>query len=594
MACKMYKKVFYFILFLIGLSSCEKDIKEIDEPYVLMLTEEGQQAWKDGDLSISYFKFSEIKEILSNRNTSLSDTLRRAYLVSLCHLGNIQERLGNKKEAFNLHLKCNKVASQYNRSDYKAISIDNICDIDVDYSDAKSVIENALNEIPKNEETEYFLDYLESKLAIINAELGFLEKAKQSLFELINKPIHNKKDSFSRFSQYEFNKSLGKVFSLEKKYDKALVFYTKALKFSRDESLLKAGANLKIANIYFYQGNYNKVDSVLKEVETLADEDIIIKKQSLELYAKLYEKTNQTNKRLDTYSALRSFDNKLNAEKNNFLGLISDKFKIDKFKAENELNQARIKYISGIAFLLLLLLSVFHFYKQVNNRKDILEFEVATQKLEALAANRYIDGQEERNIRFAEILHDNVGANLSALNMFLSTLRKDVPENKYNHLTKVLGTTIKNTRNLAHLLEPPALKNAGLISAIAEKAEEFNCDGLAIEVNSPVEFVALEDNISRSLYNAILEFMNNTMKYAEATKMKIDFATPNQKKLAIRVIDNGKGFDTSNIPQSKGRGLNSIKSRINYFEGTFDIQSSNKGTTINIIVPAKETLKQSA
>ena len=604
MECKM-QKLALIVLSFFFLFSCQKESSDAEKVQFLNSFDHASKSWKNATLSDSFINFINIVGVIEDGEINLDKEIMRTHLASLSYLGDISKRLGNKKDALKYHLACKNKAIYYNRADYQIIANYNLANLGVDENDSKSIIKKFLEESPpyntKNPSIESPIIYMQ---ALLNAKAGRFAQAKSTINELLEKPYKN--IALSKVSHFNFYKGLGEICQLEKKIDLALKHFNDALNLSSDEdyNLLKAETYLLIAESYFSQGEFHKTDSVLQIAIPLAEEDILLRKQTQELYSKLYEKTEDTKNGLSTFYLLREIDNTLNAENNKIQGFIADKLERE---ADKKLHQARIKYISGIGILSLMLLSLLHFYKQAHNRRNRLELEVSKKRLEVknkelevrykelelTAINKVIDAQEDKEKEFAEILHDNVGANLSALNMFLSTLQKDVPEQKYKHLTKVLGTTILNTRSLSHLLEPPTLKSEGLICAITEKAEELTFDGLNIEVNSPIEFVALEDNLSRSLYNTILEFMNNTMRHSEATKMQIDFDLTNNNFLAVKVADNGKGFDTNNIQQSKGLGLNSIRSRVNYFNGTFNIQSSNKGTIINITVPAK-VLKQGA
>lgn len=54
-------------------------------------------------------------------------------------------------------------------------------------------------------------------------------------------------------------------------------------------------------------------------------------------------------------------------------------------------------------------------------------------------------------------------------------------------------------------------------------------------------------------------------------------------KVLITVEDNGKGFDLDPLKTPPGIGLANIRSRVNYFNGKMEIESSpGEGATINI------------
>ena len=61
-------------------------------------------------------------------------------------------------------------------------------------------------------------------------------------------------------------------------------------------------------------------------------------------------------------------------------------------------------------------------------------------------------------------------------------------------------------------------------------------------------------------------------------------ADSDDKQYIVRVIDNGKGFDT-NAP-TNGVGIGNISTRLEYFcGGTLTIQSSENGTTATVLIP---------
>lgn len=56
-----------------------------------------------------------------------------------------------------------------------------------------------------------------------------------------------------------------------------------------------------------------------------------------------------------------------------------------------------------------------------------------------------------------------------------------------------------------------------------------------------------------------------------------------QTRLHITVEDDGRGFDAKNLQAAQGIGWLSIKSRVDYLNGTIDISSAEgKGANVNI------------
>jgi len=587
------KQIFTLISLSMILFGCQKDSPELDKSIIENCFKNGSDDWNNGDLANSFKNFDTLLTLFSN--TPISHTNKGyeiEHLQTLLFVGDIYERLGNSKKAYDTYIEQYNSAKEYNNENQEIEALLSFSKLTVAKEDGLKIIEDALLKYQFSDR--YFVNKIKLAFASMSAKQGKFEQSKSIIKNIGDDPIYENEDK--ALTKALIHRLLGEVYSLEGKYDSSFYHYKNFLKLDDQHALSRAEVYLLITEDYLTQKKYDKAALNLKNAELIINDkkDLRLKKQLYELYLKYHDATGNSISGLRTLSDLREIDIALNKENSQIIGYISNQLIYENLKSSKKLIEARIKYISGIGILSLLLFALFHFYKQSRNKNKILDLELTTQKLETYATNRYIDGQEEQNKRFAEILHDNVGANLSALNMFLSTLKNDVSEKKYNHLTKVLNQTIKETRSISHLLEPPTLKSGGLIGAIAEKAEDFCCDNFNIEVNYADEYVPLDEIASKALYNAILEFMNNAMKHAEATKMQIDFTLKANNVLAIKVVDNGKGFDTSNIPQSKGLGLNSIKSRIKHFGGSFAIQSSNKGTTINIKVPTKAALKKTA
>ena len=88
----------------------------------------------------------------------------------------------------------------------------------------------------------------------------------------------------------------------------------------------------------------------------------------------------------------------------------------------------------------------------------------------------------------------------------------------------------------------------------------------------------LPQNMEIMLYRIIKELLNNTVKHA-AANVAIVQLIKDGNRLNITVEDDGKGF---NIQQTNtGTGIETVKSRVQYLNGSFNIESEeNVGTTI--------------
>ena len=108
----------------------------------------------------------------------------------------------------------------------------------------------------------------------------------------------------------------------------------------------------------------------------------------------------------------------------------------------------------------------------------------------------------------------------------------------------------------------------------------------------------LPDDLQLNLLRIGQEAITNTLRHANATQLDLTLRFDNEltnpaqvTQIQLRIIDNGKGFDTSSLLEDIGFGLIGIRERAARFYGTFDIQSSASiGTTLEITIPLQPML----
>nr|MBK9653415.1 ATP-binding protein [Bacteroidota bacterium] len=83
-------------------------------------------------------------------------------------------------------------------------------------------------------------------------------------------------------------------------------------------------------------------------------------------------------------------------------------------------------------------------------------------------------------------------------------------------------------------------------------------------------------------YRIIQELSNNAIKHASAKNILIQLSK-NENTLTLIVEDDGIGFNSAQLANYKGSGLQNVQSRVDYIKGRFEIESyPKKGTTISI------------
>ncbi len=93
----------------------------------------------------------------------------------------------------------------------------------------------------------------------------------------------------------------------------------------------------------------------------------------------------------------------------------------------------------------------------------------------------------------------------------------------------------------------------------------------------------IEPSLKLTLYRILQEQLNNIVKHAKATAVRVEFF--NQENfIRLVVTDNGKGFDIKTI--KKGMGLDNIRNRAELQNGTAEIESHpGEGCRLTIHIP---------
>jgi signal transduction histidine kinase len=210
-----------------------------------------------------------------------------------------------------------------------------------------------------------------------------------------------------------------------------------------------------------------------------------------------------------------------------------------------------------------------------------------------------LESQETERKRFAQDLHDGFGQLISALQLNILQIRnKTNLEEKLITVERselILKEMHSEIRNIAFNLMPATLIRSGLKEAISEFAHRIHTSG-AVKVETYTH--GLEERLSEmqeiSLYRVIQEWVNNILKYAEATSITIQLVR-HEDEVSIMIEDDGKGFDPAILEKGKGNGWRNIQSRLQRISATWELDSqlNRRGSTllISLPLPSKEQLK---
>ena len=219
------------------------------------------------------------------------------------------------------------------------------------------------------------------------------------------------------------------------------------------------------------------------------------------------------------------------------------------------------------------------------------------QKLEnerqELLLHASIEGQERERKRLAKDLHDGIGSLLSGLSLNLK-FQRDNPIDHDQQLTflnqacDLIEEGISTIRSISYNLMPVTLERFGIVRAIEEHVSSVKG---AIELN--IDFIYNKENLRFSpdvelaLLRIFQELLQNTIKHAQATRVKIALSVL-ANKVVFSYMDNGIGLPEKLKEEHFGIGLKGIESRARLVNGELSFTANQDwGLVVNLHVSSK-------
>ncbi|MBO9631806.1 MAG: sensor histidine kinase [Chitinophagaceae bacterium] len=211
-----------------------------------------------------------------------------------------------------------------------------------------------------------------------------------------------------------------------------------------------------------------------------------------------------------------------------------------------------------------------------------LEEEREKQRLEITQA--VLTAQEAERKKLGEELHDNVNQLLGVVKLYVqhAQVNKEMQQELLEKCSDYLIQVIEEIRQLSRSMLPPALHENGLLTSLHQLVDAIRVvNTLHIELrNDGIKETDLPEQVQLMLYRIIQEQLNNVLKHAAASHVKIHLEQQN-KTVHLTISDNGKGFDPhTNIP---GMGLMNIRSRLEQVNGKMLIHAApENGCTLAV------------
>lgn len=201
-------------------------------------------------------------------------------------------------------------------------------------------------------------------------------------------------------------------------------------------------------------------------------------------------------------------------------------------------------------------------------------------------------GERERHSIGAD-LHDNLGQQLTALELMCTTLKEDAAgqpalARRLDLMGKMLREAIAQTRALARGLvpvgsDPDALPNG--LTELAERTDALRRVRCRFDYPEPIAFT--DPFVAGHLYRIAQEAVNNAVKHAGAKEVTIRLART-AGRVVLEITDDGAGLPKTRGNNREGLGLGVMQHRASAIGAELTINSKRgEGVTIRCVLPDK-------
>jgi len=221
------------------------------------------------------------------------------------------------------------------------------------------------------------------------------------------------------------------------------------------------------------------------------------------------------------------------------------------------------------------------------------EIDRLRQEIQNLAADACQVEQRERR-RLSYLLHDHVQQLLVGARMKLALVERG----RLDHSARValqqadalVNQALEASRNLAQQLNPPVLQEAGLSAALHWLARQMTVrHGLTVEVSADPQADPQDPGTAALLFGAARELLFNVVKHAGVSAAGVNLQLAAHDRLALTVIDAGRGFDPLSpcrSPEERGLGLSDLQHRLRALGGDLQIITQpGQGTQVELVLP---------
>jgi signal transduction histidine kinase len=221
--------------------------------------------------------------------------------------------------------------------------------------------------------------------------------------------------------------------------------------------------------------------------------------------------------------------------------------------------------------------------KLIERSRDL---EESHRKLRVIEQEQAVVGERQRLMRE---MHDGLGSSLMSSLVMVEQGKLDTTQ-----VAKMLRESIDDLTLTIDSLEPMGDDLLTLLGTLRYRlGKRLEAAGIKLEwqVQETPALPWLNPTTSLQILRILQETLTNTLKHARATTIRVETSV-NATHVAIRLIDNGVGFDVASLQKSPtGRGLQNLERRAAAVDGRIEIVSRPGQTVVAVHLMRDRRLK---
>jgi len=225
--------------------------------------------------------------------------------------------------------------------------------------------------------------------------------------------------------------------------------------------------------------------------------------------------------------------------------------------------------------------------------------EDLTKSHQALRAllSRVEHAQEEERARVARDMHDDLGQNLTAINMDLRGIEiatgdaGTVPDigairARVASAIEIVASMTVTVQELAASLRPGVLDHLGVVAAIRSEIRRFHArSGIECRTILPDTLPDIPATVSMVIFRIFQECLTNVARHSGATRVSVRMGVK-AGDILLRIHDNGKGIAQEVIDAPGSLGLLGMRERAAALGGEILFpRGKRRGALVSVRVP---------